>query len=419
MNHRTPAALAAWLSGLACLAAPAAAQGPPPSPVRVAEVVVEEVAERRMVTGEIRSLRVADVASQEEGVVVELTIDVGERVEAGQLLARLDAERLELLRQTTEAERASAASSILVEEAFVDRWEQETESLRLATQQGASNARERRDAETELRQARARLERAQRDLAVYDARLALLDRRIGDMRIHAPFAGTVTRKLTEEGEWLGAGDSVCQLLQTDVLEVVLNAPQRYLPALAAIAAASGPDGFIDPGDLVVELDAINQPIEVTDVRIVPQVDPRARTFQIVGRAANTQGALAAGQSVVGWVPTEVRAQHTIVPTDAVFQNEMGTIVYAARPAGDNGFQAMPANVQVLFEMPGRIVIAAGPLQAGDRVVVEGKERLYPTAPIIPMDGPATPIADQRTAAPETGAPSAPTGQRAQSPEEGR
>lgn len=205
------------------------------------------------------------------------------------------------------------------------------------------------------------------------------------MDIVAPFAGTVTRKLTEDGEWLAAGDSVCELLQTDVLRVVLDVPQRYLPSLAALARSGEGDGKLRGDDFVVEPDALSSAIDITDVRIVPQVDARADVH--AGRAAqNTEGALAAGQSVIGWVPTGAVAEHTIVPTDAVLRNEMGTIVYVARAQEEGPAQAVPMNISVLFELPGRVVVAGSGLRAGDQVVVEGKERLYPTAPDHPDAG---------------------------------
>ena len=372
-----------WI-GTGAWALSAIAQGPPPSPVRVAEVVVELIGERRMVTGELRSLRVAEVASQEEGVVVEMAVEVGMRVEAGQLLARIDADRLELERQRTRAERAAAESAVAEERAAVVRWQSELHSLLNATALGASNAREQREVDYELSQAQARFARAELDLGVFDSRLELVERRLRDMRIVAPFAGTVTRKLTEDGEWLAAGDSVCELLQTDVLRVVLDVPQRYLPSLAALARSGEGAGKLRGEDLVVEPDALSTAIDVTDVRIVPQVDARARTFTLVGQALNTDGSLAAGQSVIGWVPTGVAAEHTIVPTDAVLRNELGTVVYVSRAQEGGPAQAIPMNISVLFELPGRVVVSGDALRAGDQVVVEGKERLYPTAPIVPM-----------------------------------
>lgn len=378
--------IAAWC---ACVGVSlgARAQGPPPSPVRMAPVVSEDVAERRMVTGQLRSLRIAEVASQEAGVVVELLVDVGMRVEAGQILAHLDSERLELEKQRTIAERAAAESTVAEEEALLERWQSEVESLVTATERGASNAREQRDADAELRQATARVEKARRDVEVYDARLALLERRVKDMHIAAPFPGVVTQKLTERGEWLSAGDSVCELVQTDELEVVLDVPQRYLTVLTARLA----DASLSGADLVVMLDRTDSRLGVEQLRIVPQVDERSRTFRIIGRVHDREGALAAGLSVVGWVPTGARGEHLVVPTDAVMRNDMGAYIYIARQMGEGPAKAMPANIEVLFEEPGRVVVQAAGVMPGDRVIVEGNDRLYPTAPVTPIGETTTEI----------------------------
>jgi len=100
----------------------ATAQGPPPAPVRAEAVTQQEIVEARMVTGEIRSLRDAKVASQEAGVVTELLIEVGMRVEAGQVLARLDSDRLRLEHDSLVAQKSMAQATVQEEEASVDRW---------------------------------------------------------------------------------------------------------------------------------------------------------------------------------------------------------------------------------------------------------------------------------------------------------
>jgi hypothetical protein len=94
--------------------------------------------------------------------------------------------------------------------------------------------------------------------------------------------------------------------------------------------------------------------------------------------------------VVGWVPTGASGEHLIVPTDAVMRNDMGAFLYVARQLGEGPAQAMPANVKVLFEMPGRVVVESPGLQAGELVVVEGNERLFPTAPVLPTTESAAP-----------------------------
>lgn len=368
-------AAACWLA----LAPGAHAQGP--APVRTAPVAKREVVERRMVTGELRALRQAEVASQEGGLVAEMLVDIGSRVEADQELARLDDERLQLEKQRATAERAAAASTIAEASSIRDRWASEIASLQEAAQRGAGNARERRDADAEFHQAAARFEKAERDVEVYDARLALLERRLKDMHVRAPFAGVVSKKLTERGEWVSEGDSVCEILATNEFELALDVPQRYLPVLASTPLSGA--------DLVVRLDAAGDDLVLENVRLVPNVDQRSRTFTLVALVPNPRGSLAAGLSVVAWIPTGASAQHLIVPTDAVMRNDMGAFVYAAKVMGEGPPKAVPTTVEVLFEMPGEVVVRAGSLAEGDQIVVEGNERLYPMAQLAPTGSPTT------------------------------
>jgi hypothetical protein len=58
-------------------------------------------------------------------------------------------------------------------------------------------------------------------------------------------------------------------------------------------------------------------------------------------------------------------------------------VYVARTLGEGPAKAMPSTVEVLFEMPGLVVVEAAGLAPGDLVIVEGNDRLYPTAPVLP------------------------------------
>ena len=373
----------------------ATAQGPPPTPpapVRAGVVTQQEIVEARMVTGEIRSLRDAKVASQEAGVVTELLIEVGMRVEAGQVLARLDSDRLRLEHDSLVAQKSMAQATVQEEEASVDRWALEVKSLDEATQRGATNAREKRDGAFELRQAQARLVRAKQDISVFAARLALLDRRLGDMQITAPFAGTVTDRLTEKGEWVSAGDAVCEIVQTDQLEVVLDVPQKMLPVLAAMPLTGD--------DIVIRLGPAGERVAIDNVRIVPKIDERARTFELYARADNPHGGLAAGFSVIGYIPTGVRKEHLLVPIDAILRNELGAYVYVVTQMGPGPAKAIPVTVKVLFEIPGQVVVQSASLHAKDRVIVEGNQRLYPTAPVRVVSGKDTPEAGQDRA-PET------------------
>jgi RND family efflux transporter MFP subunit len=226
---------------------------------------------------------------------------------------------------------------------------------------------------------------------VLEARLAELEQRIADTQLRAPFAGTVTARRAEVGAWLGEGAALVELVSTEELELWLDVPQDLFAALAR-----SEDGGLGP--LEVRAGASGALLEVERYRVVPDVDPRARTFRIVASLdATARRELAAGMSVTAVVPTGERAEQLTVPRDALLRNDVGTYVYAVVGEGQAA-QAVPLQVEVLFGHEGRAVVRPGRLAAGMQVVVEGNERLFPMAPVQPI------AAGARGAAPAPDAP---------------
>ncbi len=356
----------------AFVAGPLPAQAPP-TPVRVRAVESEVVRERREVTGEVRSMRKATIAAEEAGLVLEFTVREGELVAVGDLLCRLDAKRLELERLEQEAEVLRARAVFTEREAEAAWRLRDLEVLQALDQRRAANKRELDDAESSLRVARAREEAAGRAVGVAEARAALLDDRIEDCHIRAPFAGEVTARLTEIGQWLDQGDGVLELLAVDELEVWLDVPQGFFGALSAEGAS-----------VEIRVDATSESFQVAEVRTVRAVDPRARTFAVIASLPKA-ARVAPGMSATAWVPTGTEAERLVVSRDAILRSEIGPYLYVAQGGGaDAPASAMLVPIEILFSVGDRVVVASPRLAAGALAVVEGNERLYPMAPVIPM-----------------------------------
>lgn len=393
LRRRTLAALVVAL--VLPNAARAVALQAPPSPVRVDAVREELVQEKRRVTGNVRAVRRAKVATQEAGLVLELLVREGAHVKTGEVLARLDAKRLQL-------ELAVLASQELVSQALLaerqrdlERAQRDLDSLTRLAEREAANPKELDDARTSVSTSQARLEWARQDIEVTGARRKLLEDRIGDMEVKAPFAGTVVALRTEVGEWLVAGAAAVELVSSDELEVWLDVPQRDYAAVRA-----------QPGSIRIVADATGEPLVAESYRWIEEIDLEARTFRVIAPVP-ANAALAAGMSVTAEVPTAASGRHLTVANDAILRNEVGPYVYAAVPGADGkSQQAVPMPVEVLFRTKERAVVRSQALHAGMDVVVEGNERLYPTAPIQP----ARP-AENDTPKPAPANGSAPSGEK--------
>src|SRR5687768_3804115 len=117
--NRSVGGITGALALLACSSA-LAQGGPPAAQVRVDGVRLEPIVEMRMVTGDLRAVRRSTVASQEGGVVIEFSIEVGQLVEAGAVLARLDSRRLEIMLQQAEADLEAAEATIAERQVDLD-----------------------------------------------------------------------------------------------------------------------------------------------------------------------------------------------------------------------------------------------------------------------------------------------------------
>jgi RND family efflux transporter MFP subunit len=363
-----------------------AAGGPPATPVRAEPVVLREVQEQRQITGNLRALARSRVATIEGGLVVECPIEEGDLVKKGDVLARLDDRRVALELQRIEAQREVAQATLEERITQVRRSERDFGLLKELSDRNAGNPKELADAESDLQVAQARQLQAERDLTVRKAQADLLRTRLEDMVITAPFDGVIVTKETEVGQWLGVGDVLAEVVSVGEFDAWLDVPQSFAEAVR------GPEVKIP-----IQIRASQLQYPPAKPRIIRQVDPIARTFYAVVRVKDDNDHLAPGMSVTGWVPTGQRASHLLVPRDALMRNQAGFYVYAVMqqaPAGPG--QAVPRQVDLLFEYEGYAAIRPGGLREGEMVVTEGNERLYPMATVSiigqspPTSGPAAP-----------------------------
>ena len=96
-------------------------------------------------------------------------------------------------------------------------------------------------------------------------------------------------------------------------------------------------------------------------------------------------------SVRGWAPTDERGPALLLPKNALLRNNVGFYVYVVRDAGPDAPPIVtPQPEDILYPEREHFVIQRGGLNVGDRVVTEGNERLYPTAPVQPIETAALP-----------------------------
>lgn len=226
--------------------------------------------------------------------------------------------------------------------------------------------RETEDAKRLIGVAQARVEAALRAVAEGEREVELLSIRLEDMTVRAPYDARVVERHVDAGEWIEPGESIVTLVSTGTIEARLEVPERYAEPVARHADR-----------IYVEVAGMGQTLPSTEVRVIPDVDPRARTFRVVLTLDNGEGALSPGMSVSAWIPTTEESERLTLPKNAIIRS--GREAYVFRTAADDEGRTVAAQtpVSVLFDWGDRVAVSSEGLRAGDLVVTEGNERLMP------------------------------------------
>ncbi len=344
--------LAGWVTPvlLMALSAASAAPGGRTAPVKVASAEIVRMAPQSWVSGTVISRNQARLSAEVTGRLVQVA-EVGARIDKGQVVARIDLTFAKLKVEESEA-------AVERERARLGFFESEVQRLkRLAKQNNA--------ALTQLDQTRADGDAARNELRVSSTRLEQAREELRRHDLRAPFTGIVVERLMRSGERAAVGDAIVQLQDTDNLELQARVPLATL-------------------DYVVEGDTLNFKAEDREftgrVRaLVPAGDARSRLLEL--RLSLPVGRWTAGQPLRLALPTANAKDVLTVPRDALVLRRNGAFVF--RVDGENTAQRIAVTLGVAS---GPLVAVSGDLQAGDRVVVRGGERLRPGSAVKILDG---------------------------------
>lgn len=331
---------------LLATAAPSAAEDPP--------VVVEAVRKMPLInrlelSGTVTARRVSLLSTQLPGSVLSVHHDAGAKVEAGEVLVELDPKLEEIARQQTLTEIKEADAQL----ADAQRRLKIAENLATRAIGPQNNV---DTILTEIAVRRATLERLK-------AQRAAADERIARHNIKAPFAGVISRKLTEAGQWVVPGNTVAELVELDGLRIELPVPQQYFARLSQDIGISLTFDSIPDAAMPARIDAI-----------IPVSDPNARTFTLRVVPLNRNLTLAPGMSARASIDLRTDEEGLVVSRDALLRQPDGRItVWIVEPNGDSS-RVRERRVEIGVSFDGLTEIRSG-LKLGDRVVVRGNESL--------------------------------------------
>ncbi|MCB2042633.1 MAG: efflux RND transporter periplasmic adaptor subunit [Rhodoferax sp.] len=313
-------------------------------PADLAQVQQRELTQRLAVSGTLKATRSAVIKARVAGELQDLNLREGDMVQAGQVVARVDATdteaRLRQARQQAEAARSQVEiaqrsydnNRTLVEKGFISKFALDSASASLATAQ-----------------------------ANYQAAVAGIDvisKQVQDTVLRAPITGQVAQRLAQNGERIGVDGRVLELVDI-----------RQLELEASLAAADSP--LLRLGQVAeLQIEGSDAPVRATVVRINPTVMAGSRSVLAYLALAPTQGLrqglFAQGSLVVG------SRSSLALPVSAVRNDRPRPYVQIVR---DNKVVHQNVDLGAQGQFDGQWMVAVDGLAAGTTVIAGSVGRL--------------------------------------------
>lgn len=307
----------------------------PPVQVVAVEARQQAVSETLSLPATIAANETVEIKPETDGIIQKINFSEGERVKQGQILVELDDSKLS-------AAVAEAEANLKLTQANFDRAKQLVRD-KLISQQD--------------------YDQIAAAFSVNVAGLELKRRQLQDARVSAPFSGIVGARQVSPGQVISRSTTLTWLVDLDTVKVEVKVPEKYLRQLR-----------------------VGQPMEFTVAAfpgetfrgevyfISPQIDESTRTALVKARIANAESKLRGGMFASLELTLQLRASAIVIPEPALMSSGDNFFVFVV----DGSSSAQMHSVQVGYRLAGQAEITKG-LEAGQRVVVEGLQKLRPGA----------------------------------------
>jgi RND family efflux transporter MFP subunit len=339
---------------------------PPPPIVEVMEIVPSEVRLSTTLIGQLDSPQNVEVRARVEGFVDKMPFKEGEQVQQGQVLFELD--------QKPFLERLAAANGALGEaKAALNKYQKDVDRLtplaqrKAIPQQDLDNALASVDVgEAGVITAKAKVESAQLDL--------------GYCVVKAPITGLIGAHQVSIGELVGKGEPtlLATISTLDPIWFYSNVSEVDYIKAEAKGRAIGRDVATLPLTLVLA-DGLEHPDQGRFVFIDRAVDVKTGTLRVRAEFPNKEKLLRPGMFARIRVDLGTSKDSIVIPQRALVELQGKNFVWVITP--ENTASQRPVKIGELSES--NIVILEG-LKLGERIVVEGLQKVREGTPVTAM-----------------------------------
>ena len=308
----------------------------PSIPVEVAAVATGPIDAAYRGTATLEAENEATVMAKQGGVIEQVLVEENDRVRAGQVLARLESDKLRFEMQRQKAE--------------VDRLEQDFSRLR--------SVYERHLVSKEV------FDKTQFDLAASHAQLDLAALALRESEVRAPFDGVVSARFIKRGNQIQPNTQAFRITQLDRLRAAIYVPERDIYKLQAQHKVN------------LTVDAWpGQSFTGAVMLISPVVDAASGTVKVIVTIDAKQSGLRPGMFARAQILYDRREQALLIPRDAVIVEDAAESVYVVA-AG----HARRRSIRTGYGDADHLEVVEG-LKAGEQVVTTGQSSLKDDAKV--------------------------------------
>lgn len=343
-----------------------AQSAPPPMPVPVVTVTQQPLAVMNELPGRIEAIRVAEVRARVPGIVLKRSFREGTDVQAGAVLFQIDPAPYQAAVNSAQAALAKAEVNLKQTSLKAERYTPLVEINAISQQEYEDVVTAKKQAEADVAAAKAAVETASLNL--------------GYATVTSPIAGRVGRAMVTEGALVGQGTATELATVQQLNRVYVNITQSSSDYLKLKEAMSrGQLKNVGNGSasvrLVMEDGSLYQhagKLLFSDLT----VDQSTNTILLRAEFPNPDRALLPGMYVRTQLEQAMNEHAIVVPQQAVAQGANGPSVMLVGP--DNTVTPRPVKTGGSYQQ--QWIITEG-LAEGDKVIVEGFQKIRPGAPV--------------------------------------
>ncbi len=337
---------------------PAATQVGPPPAVTVVQLETEPVTDTREFVGRVVAGERVEILARVQGFLEARSFVEGQTVAVGDPLFRIEADAYE--------------AAVAQREADVERARAESENAQAQLRRGEELLRNNDIPRARVDELRAAEAVARAGIAQAEAALKAARLNLDYTEIRAPIDGRIGLSRYTVGNLVGPeAGALATVVQLDPIDVQLPLPQRELLEYRRAVLEQGGD----PAAVRVQLRLADRSrfdhdghVDFVDVT----VDPGTDTVLVRSRLPNPDGLLVPGQFVTAILEIGEPQTAILVPQTSLQVDQLGSFVLAL----DDHQQVEVRRVSTGRQIGGRVIARSG-LSEGDRVIVEGVQKVRP------------------------------------------